>query len=56
MDAQDNQHGRLLRDLQSLKYKPLIVIDLTRISPLQFPYFVPLFEKESTGPSRTLVE
>ena len=34
IDAQDNQDGRLLHDLQSLKYKLLIIIDLLWESPL----------------------
>lgn len=50
-DTQDNQDGRLLRNLQSVKYKPLIIIDLIQNSPRQFPYFIPLFEKEATGRS-----
>ncbi len=33
-DAQDYQDGRLLHDLQSLKYKLLIIIDLLWESPL----------------------
>ena len=46
----------LLHSLQSLKYKPLIIIDLLWISPLQFPHYIPLFEKEPTGRSRMLAD
>ena len=56
MDAQDNQDGTLLHDLQTFKYKPLLIIDLIRISPLQFPHFIPLFERESNGPFGTLAD
>ena len=42
--------------LQSLKYKPLIIIDLLLISSLQFPHYFPLFEKEPTGRSRMLTD
>ena len=55
-DAQDCQDGRLLHDLQSFKYKPLIIIDLLWVSPLKSPHYIPLFEKESAGPSRTFVD
>ena len=37
-DAQDNQDGRLLHDLQPLKYKLLNIKDFLRISLLQFPH------------------
>ena len=56
MDRQDKQDEKLLHSLQSLKYKPLNIIDLLWINPLQFPHFIPLFEKESTGRSRTLAD
>ena len=46
----------VMHSLQSLKYKPLIIIDLLRISPLQFPHYIPLFEKEPTGRSRMLAD
>ncbi len=46
----------LLRSLHSIKYKPLIIIDLPRISPLRFPYCIPLFERGSTGRSKTLAD
>ena len=55
-DAQDNQDVRLLHDLQSLEYKPLIMLDLLWIGPLQFPHYIPLFEKEPTGRSRMLAD
>ena len=55
-DGQDKQDEKLLHSLQSLKYKLLIIIDLLRISPLQFPHYIPLFEKESTGRSRMLAD
>ena len=44
-DAQDNQDGTLLHDLQSFKYKALIIIDLLWTSPLQIPHFIPLFKR-----------
>ncbi len=56
IDRQDKQDEKLLHSLQSLKYKPLIIVDLLRISPLQFPHYIPLFEKESTGRSRMLAD
>ena len=55
-DGQDKQDETLLHSLQSLKYKPLIIIDLLQISPLQFPHYIPLFEKDSTGRSRMLAD
>ena len=54
IDRQDRQDEKLLHSLQSLKYKPLIIIDLLWISPLQSPHYIPLFEKEPTGRSRML--
>ena len=56
IDRQDKQDEKLLHSLQSLKYKPLIIVDLPWISPLQFPHYIPLFEKESTGRSRMLAD
>ena len=55
-DRQDKQDEKLLHSLQSLKHKPLIIIDLLRLSPLQFPHYIPLFERESIGRSRTLAD
>ena len=55
-DAQDNQDETLLQGLQPIYCKTLITIDLLRISQLQFPHYIPLFEKESAGPSRTLAD
>ena len=54
MDAQDNQDGTLLHDLQSLNCTILIIIDLLWFIRVQFPHNFPLFEKESVRPSRTL--
>ena len=45
-----------LLSLQPIDCKPLLIIDLLRISPLQFPHFIPLFEKESIGPSKTFMD
>ncbi len=56
IDAQDNQDGRLLHDLQPINCNLLIIIDLLWISPLQFPHYVPLFEEEPVGPFRTLAD
>ena len=42
--------------LQPRDCKSLIIIDLIRNSRQQFPNYIPLFEKESTGPSRTLAD
>ena len=42
--------------LQPIDCKPLLIIDLLRISPLQFPHFIPLFEKESIGSSKTFMD
>ena len=39
-----------------IDFNPLIIIDLIRFSSLQFPYFIPLLEKESIGPSKTFVD
>ena len=47
---------KALRSLQALKCKPLFIIDILRISPLQFPHYIPLFEKEPTGRSRMLAD
>ena len=55
-DEQDKEDETLLHSLQSIKYKPLIIIDLLWISPLQFPHYIPLFEKEPTGRSRMLAD
>ena len=55
-DGQDKQHEKLLHGLQPIICNPLIIIYLLRISRLQFPHYIPLFEKESTGPSRTLAD
>ena len=55
-DRQDKQDEKLLHSLQSLKYKPLIIIGLLRISPLQFPHYIPLFEREPIGPFKTSLE
>ena len=55
-DRQDKQDEKLLHSLQTLKYKPLLIIDLPWISPLQFPHYIPLFEKESTGRSGMLAD
>ncbi len=44
------------RRLLSINCKSLIAIDLLRIIRLRFPHYIPLFEKESTGPSRTLAD
>ena len=55
-DGQDKQDQTLLHSLQSLQYKPLIIIDLLRISPLQSPHYIPLFEQESMGRSRMLAD
>ena len=56
MDRQDKQDEKLLHSLQSLNHKPLIIIDLLRISPLQSPHYIPLCEKESTGRSGMLAD
>ena len=42
------------RRLQSRNCNPLIILDLLRISQLQSPHYIPLFEQDSMGPSRTL--
>ena len=55
-DAQDNQDGTLLRGLQSIKCKPLIIIELLWISPLQSPHFIPLSAGESIGPWKTFLD
>ena len=55
-DAQDKQDERLLQSLRPNSCKLIIIIDLTGISRLQFPQYIPLFEKESTGPSKTLAD
>ena len=46
---------RFLHGLQSISCKLLFIIDLVRIIQLQFPHYIPLFEKESAGPYRTFV-
>ncbi len=55
-DAQDNQYGRLLHDLQPIDYKALIIIDLISIGRLEFPHYIPLFKKEFTGPPKMLLD
>ena len=55
-DRQDYRDGTLLQGLQPIYCIPLIIKDLIRISRLQFPHYIPLFEKESIGPSRTLAD
>lgn len=44
-----------MHDLQSLDCKPLFINDLLSISPVLFPYYIPLFGKESAGRSGMLV-
>ena len=55
INAQDNQEGRLLHDLQPIDYKTLIIIDLISIGRLEFPHYIPLFKKEFTGPPKMLL-
>ena len=50
----DELDERLLHGLQLFICKPLSIIYLFQIAPLQFPHYIPLLEEESTGPSRTL--
>lgn len=56
MDTQDLQDETLWHGLQPISCKLLNIIDLIRISWLQFPHYIPLFKQESTGPFRTLAD
>ena len=55
-DAQDEQDETLLHGLHRIICKQFIISDLLRHSCLPFPHYIPRFEKESTGPSRTLTD
>ena len=55
-DRQDNQDETLLHSLQPIFCNSLFIIDLLRISQLQLPHYIPLFEKESTGRSGMLAD
>ena len=46
----------LVHDLQPIYRKRLIIIDLLRIFRLEFPHYIPLFEKESIEPYSTLAD
>ena len=53
-DGQDYRDGTLLQGLQPDNCNLLFIRDLLWVSQLQFPHYIPLCEKESTGPFGTL--
>ena len=55
-DRQDKKDETLRHSRQSIYCNSLITIDLLRISRLRFPHYIPLSEKESTGPFGKLAD